>query len=334
VWNRSFGFGYHKRLSDIKSEQIKKAIVSIPPCSEYGWTPRDFKDNLDKICKKYCPLLSKDKYNIVSRSSLDCSRGLSIINIQLDYSVKGIPKNLKYELDTLKFASDYELCMSLIQEIGGLFRASTHLFFQCDFPIIPSSAIEKRQGGLTYIESGGKSWSSIFKTSEFCYPVIFMDEHIEQLKYFINKLSSVWHLQLFPIFRFLKALNAERIEMENILDLIFALEGLFKKNVSSDFIRVVSSLLISNSKKDANKIIEIIKTSYKIRNEIVHAGKHYTGMEKLKVNGKEIISQKIFNELKRIVAKMINFALTKMFNNSNLKYLRITQNDIINKYHK
>jgi len=154
----------------------------------------------------------------------------------------------------------------------------------------------------------------------------------DSLKDFINLLeilSSIWHLNLWPLERFVKAVNSENITMENLLDLIFSLEGLFDKNVSSDFVKHCCIVLTSGSKREANKNRDILKKAYKIRNGIVHGSRVYNGFEEVVVNGKKILSQELFFFLKPIIAKMILFTIKKINKNSKLKDLRINSDDMI-----
>jgi hypothetical protein len=119
--------------------------------------------------------------------------------------------------------------------------------------------------------------------------------------------------------------------MENFLDLLFALEGLFSKSTSSEFIKIACSTLLEKKKNKAMKNLETLNIAFKLRNDLVHGGIGLTGMEEIKIGGKTTLSQDIFWDLKSIVAGAIMWTIEKLHKNNDMKNLRISPNDLINK---
>jgi hypothetical protein len=320
------------KIKNIDPDNILKASVILPSFGECSLGLDTKNDNrfIYEIIKKYC----NNKFNIfedtIKKANLDCSRSISIITIEFDFDIKNIPKTLAYSDEN--FVSKYYECLSLIKEIGRIFYSATHLKYYSKFPIFTSLNLKKyKYGGLIYISSKNKYIYSIELISEFTYPIVFLKESLEDFINLLDILSNIWHLNLWPLERFIKAFNSENIDMENLLELIFSLEGLFDEKVSSDFIRYCCIVLTSGDKKEANKNRDILNRVYRIRNDIVHGKKIYNGFEEIKINGKKTLSQTLFFYLKPIVAKMILFAIEKINKNSKLKNLTINSDDMIEK---
>jgi len=317
---------------NLEPKNILKAKIILPPFGECVYDLSSKNDNrvIYEIIEKYC----NNKFNafkdIIKRANLNYSRSISIITLEFNFDTD-IPKDFKHADED--FVSRYGQCLSLVKEIGNVFHSATHLMFYCEFPIIPS--LNKiSSGGLIYFSSNNKFIYFNEFVSAFTYPVVFKKDYLKEFSNLIEVLSSIWHLNLWPLKRFAKAFNSENVDMENFLDLIFSLEGLFDKNISSDFIKHSCIVLISKNYKEAIKIRNLLVQAYKIRNSIVHGSQIYKGLEEIKLNGKKTLSQKIFFELKPIVARMIWFAIKKIQENNNLKSLKINSDDMIERIFK
>lgn len=314
---------------NLEPKNILKAKIILPPFGEcvYDLSLKNDNKFIYEIIEKYCNNKFNTFEDIIKRANLDCSRSISIITLEFNFDIN-IPKELIYADED--FISRYGQCLSLVKEIGNIFHSATHLIFHCDYPTVPS--LNKiNSGGLFYFSNNNKFIYSNEFESAFTYPVVFIKKGLKEFNNLIEVLSSIWHFSLWPLRRFAKAFNSENVDMENFLDLIFSLEGLFDKNISSDFIKHSCIVLISKNHKEAKKIRNLLDQTYKIRNNIVHGSQIYKGLEKIKLDGKKTLSQKIFFELKPIVARMILFAINKICKNSNLRNLTINSDDVIDK---
>lgn len=161
------------------------------------------------------------------------------------------------------------------------------------------------------------------------YPVILEPESTKDFETVFQLLADRWHFPLWPVHRFLKALPDQIADVEGLLDLLFSLEGLFEKNASSDSMRLTCAILCSQQISNAKKVDENLKKAFLIRNEIVHGGKSFTGLEKHKASAGEKISWEIFWDLKTIVAGMIRLALDKLAASPDMRNLRILSEDVL-----
>jgi len=254
--------------------------------------------------------------------------------IEAEFGFKSeVPKSIneRDEPPSIEFVEIFQRFVAFAEEVGALFRATTHLMFHSDYPILPSMANRSQGGGLIYVESNNKWLFDLWSTATYTFPAVYMESHLEEFEASLDLIANLWHFSLWPVHRFLKALNTEYIEMENLLDLLYALEGVFPKNASSEFIRVAAALFLSNNRKETTEINEVLKQAFQIRNDIVHGAQHYTGMERVKLEGKEVISQKVFWKVRRIVAKMIIIAIQKLVRTQGMRNLKINVQDLLEK---
>lgn len=326
VWERKYSFGETYSLQELAPENIKKAELILFP---YHWTSGEdslASRRIDDAIKQYFDISYEGFPEIRKQAKIGCSRNIALFDFEFVFNLEGVSNN-RFEWKD-DFLNSYFRCIGIVKEIGALFRAACYLLFHCVFPIIPS--LKSPEGGLIQICSQGKYYSSAEITSDFNYPAAFIPEKISYLQTTINILSKYWHLSLWPLFRYLKALSGTYIQMENFLDLLFSLEGLFDKNASSDFIKLACSVLASESRAEAIHTLDFMDCAYRMRNDIVHGGISYNGFEKVKIGGKEVLSQTVFFELRRIVSKMIGFALAKLLTHKEMRNLRIINDDILN----
>lgn len=124
---------------------------------------------------------------------------------------------------------------------------------------------------------------------------------------------------------FLEALKGDFISSTNFIQLLFTLESFFDKNISNDYITLVIPLLVANSVKEMERVREIIRECFKLRNEIVHGNSMFDIHENRykKANTvKDMERSELFFELKNIIIKTFYFCLR-----SNL-FLRNDKNKI------
>ena len=72
-------------------------------------------------------------------------------------------------------------------------------------------------------------------------------------------------------------------------------------------------------------------SSIKIRNEIAHGGFHYQGYEYIKLNGKEVLSQDLYWEMKVIVSQLIILGINKILKNKEVRNLSFKIDDLYDK---
>jgi hypothetical protein len=326
VWERKYSFGDTLSLKGLAPEDIQKAELILFP---YYWiSEKDYlaSKKIDDAVKKYFDTSYEGFTEIVKQAKVGCSRNIAVFDFEFAFDLEGV-SNDPYDWKE-EFIISYHRCVGIVKEVGALFRTACYLLFHCMFPIMPN--MKSPEGGLIQISSMGKYYSGAELTSEYSYPAIFIPDKVESLQKIINVLSKYWHLSMWPLFRYLKALSGTYIQMEDFLDLLFSLEGLFDKNASSDFIKLACSVLTSESRAEAIHTQDLLDCAYRMRNEIVHGGISYDGFEKINIGGKEELSQTVFFELRKIVAKILNFALAKLLANSEMRNLRINLEDVLN----
>lgn len=244
--------------------------------------------------------------------NLTCSHGLLIINIMLDYDLGELPQSFssRNELDIEQIDKFWQIKV-LIEEISAIFRLASHLVYHCDYPIIPSKT-RNEEGGILYIDTQSKRYSYPLSTALFTYPVTVLKDTKEEFQILLTLLGRIWHLGLWPLLRFIKPFEGDNIKMEGILDLLFSLDGLFERNTPSIVKRLACITYCAKDKNQALLINNIMSEANKIRNKIVHDGEIYTGMESIIINKEEMLTQKLFWQVKRVVAQMMQRAVIKV----------------------
>lgn len=170
-----------------------------------------------------------------------------------------------------------------------------------------------------------------FRSNSFLHAVKIEVDEIKSFKSNLDEISKVWHNNLWGIKRYLKAVESNLITMDHLLDLLYAFESLFAKNVSTDLMKITCIVYLSSSKIESLKLKNILDCAFKIRNDIVHGGKYYDVYESVKIGGKEVAAQKIYWDMKIIVARLIIKALSKMINTKGMKTMSFSFEDILDK---
>lgn len=181
--------------------------------------------------------------------------------------------------------------------------------------------------GILHINSFSKNFYTNFETSDYMHHVLIDEKRLESLKSNITGLSKVWHCNLWSLKRYLIAVKSNSLDMDNMLDLIYSLEGLFEKNTSSDFIKLFCIAKLCANKNEALLMKNKLDLVFKLRNDITHGGKYYRGYEKLNLNGKEILSQHLYWDMKEIVSTMLVHAINKLIKNRDMKNLVFKTDD-------
>ncbi len=213
-------------------------------------------------------------------------------------------------------------------ELASFFLATIHL----SFPTSGHMWNDKTSvyDGIFQIKSKRRMYACFMPTSSFMHEVLIEKEKMQNVTINLKGLADVWHYNLWPLLRFLKAVESDKTSMDNLLDLLFSLEGMFEKNATTDFIKTTCLIQLCETKKQAKYMKQILDHAFRIRNQIAHGEKSFTGYEYLKVDGKQKLSEFIYWEMKWIVACMILKSISKLIQNPEMKNLRFTNDDLIN----
>lgn len=325
VWERGFRYGYSPSLKRFAPKDIDLIKVIISPLSPPGVVGIT-KAQAVAFVKEYCSSDEEEISSLITENNIARVKNITIFEANLKITLPIPPNSPGY----IPFLEGYDQIIALFEEIGALFRAGVYLSFFSDYVIMPSIRSEGFiPAGFFCIEHGEHCHFTDYRTMAFSFPASFLKDYIEDFKKNLSFLAGVWHLPLWSVHRYLLALKTASLKMDNIIDLLFALEGLFEENVSSQFMRLICSIMLGADNQKAKRINSVLKEAFKIRNNIAHGGKSYTGMEKIKIEGKEVLIQTLFWEVRKIVGKMIWKGLDKLDKNRAMKNLRITFTDVL-----
>ena len=317
VWTRGFDYGYSGALKSVKPEDIIKVQATITWLKD-----QHCGQALADTIPRFVPGFKKSQVRKLLWTGW--RQNYFVTTIELARSFNETDKSNF----SMEYISTFHEAVAINKEVSALLKAALQLVFH--FTHMPMHASEERRGfGLVFIRSGGGLHVEGSPSTTHTYPAILEPESASAFQSVFQLLADRWHFPLWPIHRFLKALPDSFADVEGILDLLFALEGLFEKNASSGLMRLTCAVLCSQRMSNARKVDEILKKAFLIRNEIVHGGKSYTGLEKHKSSTGEKISWEIFWDLKTIVAGMIRLALEKLAASPDMRNLRILSDDVL-----
>tara|TARA_R110000787_G_scaffold191834_1_gene303396 strand:+ start:329 stop:1435 length:1107 start_codon:yes stop_codon:yes gene_type:complete len=330
VWNRDFEYGNRGILKDVDPKDIINANAKILPRFTSGYVnEKRIIEYVSVHCNKIHSYFKTENYK-----DWYYSLGVVVIEIDLNYKSKTVPS--KKQVQDFNFDSDflrtYHIHVALLKEVSSVFLASLHLTYPTRS--IMSWNDSPVNDGIFYIASGRKKYITKLNTDSFMHHILINKNRLDDVQVNINGLSSVWHLNLWSLKRLLISVKSNLISMDNLLDLIYALEGLFEEKASSDFIKMFTIVSLSNDKKEARKVKEILDKAFKIRNEIAHGSSSFDGYEKIKISGKEILSQDIYWEMKVIVIRMVINAINKLKETKGMKNLNFKSDDLFNLIYK
>lgn len=329
VWNRKFDYGFSAGLKNTKQSEIKSAIIKIFPRFISGSVnEKRIPELIENVCGKIPTHLNVKSYKEWSHQI-----GFSVIEIEYNTKTNNIPtkKDLTddyiphYDID---FIEKYHRYMAVIKELAFFFLAGLHLSFPTQSVMMNNDA--PLNDGFFQITSGSKHYASKVMTNAFMHEILIETSKIFNIEIILKGLASVWHYDLWPLKRYLNAVESDQISMDNLLDLIYSLEGLFEKNTSSDFIKSMCILSLCKTRKDAKKMKILLDVAYRIRNDIAHGERSYAPYDYVKLEGKDTLAQMIYWEMKPIVAGMIITGISKLLNNPKMRNLRFNTDDFIN----
>jgi len=333
VWNRKFDYGFSTGLKNTNPTEIKKASIQIYPRFISGYVnEKRIPELIENACGKFPGHLKVGNYKDWSHQL-----GFSIIEIEYFKGTRNIPTKNDLTGDIIphwdmEFIEKYHQQLTVLKELASFFLAGLHLSF-------PTESIMMRtdsplNDGIFQIKSGQKTYASKIATNAFMHEILIETSKIKNVEINLGGLASVWHYNLWSLKRFLNAVESDQLSMDNLLDLLYALEGLFDKNTSADFIKLMCLLSLCNNKKEATKMKNLLDVAYSIRNDIAHGGQSYDPYDKVKLGGKETLAQMIYWKMKTVVAVMIIKAISKLINDKNMKNLRFNTDDFINLIYK
>lgn len=317
VWTRGFDYGFSGALKGVKPEDILKVQATIT-----GLKEQHCGQTLTDAIPRFVPGFKKSQARKLLRTGW--RQNFFVTTIEF---ARSFDESDRSHL-SMEYLSSFHQAMAINKEVSALFKAAIQLVYHCT--LLPMHSSDERRGfGLVFIKCGGGLHIEESPSLTHTYPAIMKPDSKTEFDRVFQLLADRWSFPLWSIHRFLKAIPDSFADVEGVLDLLFAFEGLFDKNASSDFIRLTADILCSQRISNARKVDEILKKAFSIRNEIVHGGKSYTGLEKQKLSGGEKIVWEVFWDLKTVVAGMICFALDKLAASPDMRNLRIQTEDVL-----
>jgi hypothetical protein len=333
VWKRDFSYAFldpPKCLDGASVVSARATIMANPPSNKpHVVTLAEVR----KILATHCGC-NPPGNGMLNEGGMHRARNVTLIDVTLDFDVPVVP----WSDGSARFASEdserikYDM-ICLAEEVGALLRAAIHLTFS-GYATVREQAPRHLQGGsLMCLKCPGQSefWPRL--VSDFTYHAVFTAPQMEDFRNRLDALADVWHLPLWPIHRYLKAHSGEVVEMDSLLDILFALEGLFDRT-SPDFIKLACSLLLSSTRNEAVEVHDVLRQAFKMRNEIVHGGKHYTGYEEVNLKGSPEHSCELLGRVRTVVSKMIDVALHSLRARPQMHYLHIDWQNVMENVRK
>lgn len=324
VWNRKFDYGFNNGLKNTDIEDIKNVKIKIKPRSISNVYPKRIIDYIERFQKipKYLDLENYKKW--------DSNLGVVIIEVEYYNNSNEIPTrkeviDFEYRED---FYKNYHKHVAVLKELASFFLASLHLTF-------PTKSImgwndDPIDDGIFCIKSNKKFYATHLRTNSFMHHILIEKDKIQNVIENMDALASVWHLNLWPLKRFLISVESNRVSMDNLLDLLYSLEGLFSKNTSSDYIKMFCTITLCKEKKQAIHLKEWLDKAFQIRNDIAHGERSYDSFDKIKFLGKEIAVEQVYWEMKKIVVLMLIRAISKLLKDNKIKNLKFNHEDLLN----
>lgn len=328
VWERKFEYGFSIGLKNTNPDDIKRSVVKVYPRFVDGQVnEKRIPELIEKECGKIPAHLKIKNYKDWSHRN-----GFVIIEVEYNSTLRNIPsrRDLKGPIPnyTMKFMESRDQHIAVLKEISSFFLATLNLTFPTQFAM-------QRDGnfvndGFFLISSNRKTYAYEVATSAFMHGILIETSKRSLIETNLDGLASVWHHNMWALKRYLIAVESNQLSMDNLLDLIYALEGLFEKSASADFIKTMCLLSMCDTRKEARKMKNILDLAYKIRNDIAHGARSYDPYDKVNLEGQEITTQMIYWKMKGIVAGMIIKAISKLISNEDMKNLRFNSDDFIN----
>jgi hypothetical protein len=329
VWNRKFNYGFNTGLKNTDSTDIEKATIKVFPRFISGYVNET---RLPELIEEQCGKLPT---HLKLKSHKEWSHHLGLVIIETEYktAAKDIPSKKDLTEDIMPhfergFIEKYHRHLAVLKELASFFLAGIHLSF-------PTESVMMRNDnpvndGFFQISSGRQTYACKVATNAFMHEILIEKSKLSNIETNLNGLASVWHYDLWSLNRYLKAVESDQISIDNLLDLIYSLEGLFDKSTSSEFVKTMCLLNLCRTKKEARSMKNLLDLAYRIRNDIAHGGLSYDPYDYVKLEGKDILAQTVYWKIKSITAAMLIKAISKLINNKEMRNLRFNVDDLIN----
>lgn len=327
VWQRKFKYGFDTGLKNTDISTIAKATVVIYPRFISGAV---YFDRLEKLVKGECGKIPK-QFNLESYKKWPHANGLAVVSVAYNFSVKMPSRaNLKSIMPQYnqKFIEVYHQMLAVSKELSAFFLAGLHLTFPTHSIAISND--NPLNDGIFQIASGRQLNFSQMSSNRFMHEILIETSKINYVERNLEALAGVWHYDLWPLNRYMSAVESDQITMDNLLDLLYALEGLFDKSTASDFIKITCMMQLCKTKREARQLKALLDLAYRIRNDVAHGERSYDNFDRVKLAGKEILAQEVYWKMKNVAAGMIIRAISKMLASPNMRNLRFTPDDFIN----
>jgi|GEM_PF-1761562 len=327
VWNRKFNYGSSYGLKNTEISNIKCASVVIYPRFISGYVDTE---RISMLIEENCGKLP-NYLRIGSYKEWSFHNGLAIVKIEYINTTANIPTKKDFTDFGPNFKEGFiDTChqhFAILKELSTFFITGLHLSFPT------TSVMETRSNpivdGFFQISSLNKTYAVKKANDSFMHEILIETNKLSNVETNLKGLAAIWHYNLWPIKRYLFAVKSDQVTMDNLNDLIFALEGLFEKSTSSEQIKTMCLLQLCSNAKEAKSLKEILDAAFRIRNDIAHGERSYESHDYIKVGGKEILAEKIYWKMKTIVTLMIIKAIDKLLKNEQIKNLRFNNDDFI-----
>lgn len=326
VWNRSYDYGYSESLKLLKADEFKSIRVTIYPKRLSGYIDH----NRHKVyIREHCGEID-ESFLSINTTEFDDHTGLIVLEIELSDELDGMINT--GDPFSSEIIGEYHKLNAVLKETSAFLLSGLNLLFPTNSLLMDDE--DPISDGFIQIKSQGKEYLQKYKSAKFTHQILIDDQKREDLDFVFDMLSKTWHKNLWPLRRYLIAVESSKVTMDNLLDLTYALEGMFKKNTSSDFIKLIVCVQFSSNKEQAVKMKSFLDNVFRLRNEMVHGGKTFSQIDPVKINGKEILASKLYWEMKGIIATLIVRALPKLVNNIDQMSISYTANDIWDKIYR
>jgi hypothetical protein len=335
-WQRKATYDKHYFFGEDSLKIIRSVKIRL---YAYSNAPFSVDRVAESIFRRDYPGVPKNLDYIIDRGNLRSAKSIVAVEIEFEYAKK-MPRNLlrKEELQAVRYSTidmDFGLAIkemiSVSNEILSLLLTSIHLTFPTRYPGFdffpdPSS-------GLFVISSPTQNYYNDSHSNIATHPILLEEERFDRLRSGLEAITAIWHKDLWPVHRLLKALRTTFLSADNLLDLLFALEGLFPDNTDAPLIRMIAGVVIGDDRQKAVRVNSILKTAFKIRNEVVHGSKDFSLLESYPVGKENISVGDLFFEVKYYVIRMIIFAIYKLSPQSQQNTLSIVPEDLFQLYY-
>jgi hypothetical protein len=262
VWNRKFNYGISTGLKNTIPNDINLASIKVFPRFISGYmNEARIPELIEKHCGKLPGHLKIKNYN-------DWSHSLGFVIIETEYQSK--TENIPSKKDLTdkimphyekEFIERYHQHLAVSKELASFFLAALHLTFPTESVMMGSES--PMNDGYFQIVSGKKTYASKVASNAFMHEILIETTKLSNIETNLNGLASVWHYDLWSLNRYLRAVESDQISMDNLLDLIYSLEGLFEKSASAEFIKTMCLLHLCATRKEARGMKNLLDLAYK-----------------------------------------------------------------------